>query len=138
MILPENKHIILFDGVCNLCNNAVNYIIKKDTNDLFRFTSLQSKTGKMLLQQRSLNPDSIDSIVLIIPNIAYYIKSDAALEIVKKLNTPWRLLSVFTVLPKGFRNIVYDFVAKNRYCWYGKKDHCMIPTPELQAKFLEE
>ncbi len=138
MILPENKHIILFDGVCNLCNNAVNYIIKKDTKDLFRFASLQSEIGKRLLEQRGINPKSIDSMVLIIPNIAYYIKSDAALEILKDLNTPWRFLTVFKVAPRGFRNIVYDFIAKNRYRWYGKKDQCMIPTPELKIKFLEE
>ncbi len=138
MILPENKHIILFDGVCNLCNNAVNYIIKKDTNDLFRFASLQSEIGKRLLEQRGINPKSIDSIVLIIPNIAYYIKSDAALEIIKDLNTPWRFLTVFKVAPRGFRNIVYDFIAKNRYRLYGKKDQCMLPTPELKVKFLEE
>ncbi len=136
MILPENKHIILFDGVCNLCNNAVNYIIKKDTNDLFRFASLQSEIGKRLLEQRGINPESIDSMVLIIPNIAYYIKSDAALEIIKDINTPWRFLTLFKVVPRGFRNIVYDFIAKNRYRWYGKKDQCMLPTPELKVKFL--
>ncbi|WP_298485998.1 thiol-disulfide oxidoreductase DCC family protein [uncultured Maribacter sp.] len=131
------KKIILFDGVCNLCNGAIQFIIKRDTHNLFLFTPLQSETGKKLLEERRIDPKNMDSIILIEPNVAYYIKSDAALEIVKYLKTPWRLISIFKVLPIGFRNFVYDFIAKNRYRWFGKEDHCMIPTPELKTKFLD-
>lgn len=131
------KKIILFDGVCNLCNGAIQFIIKRDTHNLFLFTPLQSETGKKLLEERRIDPKNMDSIILIEPNVAYYIKSDAALEIVKHLKTPWRLISIFKVLPIGFRNFVYDFIAKNRYRWFGKEDHCMIPTPELKTKFLD-
>jgi len=131
------KKIILFDGVCNLCNGAIQFIIKRDTKNLFLFTPLQSETGKKLLKERRIDPKSIDSIILIEPNVAYYIKSDAALEIIKDLKTSWRLISIFKVLPIGFRNFVYDFIAKNRYRWFGKKEQCMIPTPELKAKFLD-
>ncbi|WP_299433184.1 thiol-disulfide oxidoreductase DCC family protein [uncultured Maribacter sp.] len=131
------KKIILFDGVCNLCNGAIQFIIKRDTQNVFLFTPLQSETGKKLLEERRIDPKNMDSIILIEPNVAYYVKSDAALEIVKYLNTPWRFISIFKALPMGFRNFVYDFIAKNRYRWFGKEDHCMIPTPELKTKFLD-
>lgn len=131
-----NKKIILFDGVCNLCNSAVNYVIEHDAKDLFRFSSLQSKAGIELMEERGIDPNAIDSIILIEPGIAYYNKSTAALKIAKHLSGSISLLRFFSVLPEGFRNLVYDFIAKNRYQWFGKKDACMIPTPELKAKFL--
>jgi len=131
-----NKKIILFDGVCNLCNSAVNYVIERDAKDLFRFASLQSKAGIELMEERGIDPNAIDSIILIEPGIAYYNKSTAALKIAKHLSGSISLLRFFSVLPEGFRNLVYDFIAKNRYQWFGKKDACMIPTPELKAKFL--
>ncbi|SDS57284.1 Predicted thiol-disulfide oxidoreductase YuxK, DCC family [Gillisia sp. Hel1_33_143] len=131
-----NKKIILFDGVCNLCNSAVNYVIEHDAKDFFRFASLQSKAGIELMEERGIDPNAIDSIILIEPGIAYYNKSTAALKIAKHLSGSISLLRFFSVLPEGFRNLVYDFIAKNRYQWFGKKDACMIPTPELKAKFL--
>tara|TARA_R110000744_G_scaffold129156_2_gene236491 strand:+ start:2753 stop:3157 length:405 start_codon:yes stop_codon:yes gene_type:complete len=130
------KKIILFDGVCNLCNATVQFVIKKDKKDLFRFTPLQSDTGKKLLTERNIDTEDIDSIILIEPNVAYYTKSTAALEIGKNLNGLRTLSSILLWLPETFRNIVYDFVAKNRYKWYGKKDSCMIPTEELKNKFI--
>lgn len=135
--LPENKKIILFDGVCNLCNNAVNIIIDHDKNDVFRYASLQSQLGQQLTSERGIDTSKIDSIILIDPGNAYYIKSTAALQIAKHLSGGYRLLSNFLFLPEGFRNLVYDFIAKNRYKWFGKKDNCRIPTPELKNKFLE-
>ncbi|RKR13159.1 putative DCC family thiol-disulfide oxidoreductase YuxK [Maribacter vaceletii] len=131
------KKIILFDGICNLCNGAIQFIIKRDTQNLFLFTPLQSKAGKKLLEERKIDTKNMDSILLIDPNVAYYIKSDAALEIVKNLSTPWRFIRIFKVLPIGFRDFVYDFIAKNRYRWFGKEEQCMIPTPELKTKFLD-
>ncbi|WP_339627384.1 DUF393 domain-containing protein [uncultured Maribacter sp.] len=134
--MENYKKIILFDGVCNLCNATVQFVIKKDKKDLFRFTPLQSDTGKKLLTERNIDTEDIDSIILIEPNVAYYTKSTAALEIGKNLNGLRTLSSILLWLPETFRNIVYDFVAKNRYKWYGKKDSCMIPTEELKNKFI--
>lgn len=137
MDLPENKKIVLFDGVCNLCNGAIQFIIKHDKNDRFRFASLQSDLGKKLVAERNLNPEEIDSIVLIDPGVAYYRKSTAALEISRDLSGGYSLLKYFLSLPEGFRDLFYDLIAKNRYRWFGKKDACMIPTPELKSKFLD-
>ncbi|MEP6261928.1 MAG: thiol-disulfide oxidoreductase DCC family protein [Gillisia sp.] len=136
-IIPKNKKIILFDGVCNLCNDSVQLIIERDKNDVFRFASLQSEVGRKLTTERGIDPEAMDSIILIEPGIAYYEKSTAALEISKHLTGGYSLLRYFSFLPEGFRNGVYDIIAKNRYKWFGKKDECMIPTPELKAKFLE-
>lgn len=137
MELPKNKKIILFDGVCNLCNRSINYVIKNDKKDIFRFASLQSEIGQKLLKERRIDTSTVDSIVLIEPNVAYYTKSTAALKIMNYFGGIWLLSAVFYVVSENIRNIVYDYIAKNRYKWYGKKDVCMIPTPELKAKFLD-
>ncbi|MCM4156793.1 thiol-disulfide oxidoreductase DCC family protein [Gramella sp. AN32] len=131
------KKIVLFDGVCNLCNSAIQTIIKHDKNDIFRFASLQSEFGKKMLEERNLDPEELDSIVLIEPGVAYYKKSTAALEISRDLSGGYKSLKNLLFLPEGIRDGVYDFVAKNRYKWYGKKDQCMIPSPELKAKFID-
>lgn len=135
--LPENKKIILFDGVCNLCDNAVQYVIKNDKKDIFRFVALQSDLGKKILNYLNVDTSKMDSIILYEPGIAYFYKSDAALEIVKDLNVFLKWSIIFKIIPSSLRNPIYDYVARNRYKWYGKKDACMIPTPELKAKFLE-
>lgn len=132
----ENKKIILFDGVCNLCNNSVQFIIKRDKKDLFRYAALQSEVGQQLVQERGIDTSKVDSIVLIDPGVAYFTKSDAALEIAKSFGGLWGLLSVFSWVPTSIRNALYDLVARNRYKWFGKKEACMVPTPELKAKFL--
>lgn len=135
--LPENKKIILFDGLCNLCDNAVQYVIKHDKKDVFRFVALQSDLGKKILNYLNVDTSKMDSIILYEPGIAYFYKSDAALEIVKDLNVFLKWSIIFKIIPSSLRNPIYDYVARNRYKWYGKKDACMIPTPELKAKFLE-
>lgn len=135
--IPSDKKIVLFDGVCNLCDSAVQFIIKHDKKDNFRFASLQSETGKKLVEERGLDPEEIDSIILIVPGVAYYRKSTAALEISRDLSGGYSLLKNFLVIPSNLRDGIYDYVAKNRYKWYGKKEHCMIPTPELKSKFLD-
>ena len=134
---PENKKIILFDGLCNLCDNAVQYVIKHDKKDVFRFVALQSDLGKKILNYLNVDTSKMDSIILYEPGIAYFYKSDAALEIVKDLNVFLKWSIIFKIIPSSLRNPIYDYVARNRYKWYGKKDACMIPTPELKAKFLE-
>ena len=134
--LPENKKIILFDGVCNLCDNAVQYVIKHDKKDVFRFVPLQSDLGKEILNYLKVDTSKLDSIILYEPGVAYFYKSDAALEIAKDLGSFLKWSIIFKIIPSSLRNPIYDYVAKNRYKWYGKKDACMIPTPELKAKFL--
>ncbi len=135
----KTKHIVLFDGICNLCNASIKYIIKHDKNDVFRFSAIQSSTGQMLIKKYGIDTKKIDSIIYIPPhNKNYYLQSDAALKIASKLRFPINLMSLFLIIPKFIRNWVYNFIAKNRYKWYGKKDRCLIPTPQLKAKFLDE
>ncbi len=132
----ENKKIILFDGICNLCNSAVQYIIKHDKNDVFRFAALQSDIGDKLIKERGMDASRIDSIILIEPGVAYYTKSTAALKIARSFGGIWQLAGVFRWIPEKIRDRVYDYIANNRYKWYGKKEACMVPTPELKSKFL--
>lgn len=132
--LPKGKKIILFDGVCNLCDAAVQYIIKYDKSDIFRFVSLQSDLGQRLLKHIGIQSDKMDSIVLYEPGIAYYYKSSAALEIAKNLQGIFTLATLFRLLPSGIRDLLYDYVAKNRYNWYGKKESCSVLTEN--SRFL--
>jgi len=136
--LPKNKQIVLFDGVCNLCNASVTTIIKHDKKDVFRFVSLQSEFGRKLINYLGIDSKNTDSIILYQPNKAYFIKSDAALLIAKEFGGFWILTQLFWVFPKGFRDAVYDFIAKNRYRWFGKKEQCMVPTKKLKHKFLDD
>lgn len=137
MNLPENKKIILFDGVCNLCDASVQFIIKNDKNDVFRFVAIQSELGQKIIKYLGIDTSKTDSIILYEPGIAYYFKAEAALRIAKELRSWHSILYIFIHIPNFIKNGVYDFIAKNRYKWYGKKEACMIPTPELKAKFLD-
>lgn len=132
----ENKAIILFDGVCNLCNKAVQVTIKNDAADYFRFASIQSDSGIALLTQYHLpiisNPESI----VLIENGKVYQHSSAALRIAKRLSGRYRLLYFFIIVPPFIRDWVYRLIARNRYRWWGKQNSCWVPTPALKAKFL--
>ena len=134
--LPKDKKIILFDGVCNLCDATIQYVIKKDVKDVFRFVAIQSELGQKIINYIKVDTSQTDSIILYIPGKAYFVKADAAFNIAKELGGLISLTSIFSVLPQFLKNFGYDFVAKNRYKWYGKKDSCMMPTPELKSKFL--
>ena len=127
--------IILFDGVCNLCNGAVNFVIKRDPGNVFKFAPLQEKQGALLLKTHAIDIQKLDSIVLI-ENENVYTKSSAALRIARKLSGLWPLFFVLLIIPSFIRDGVYDFIAKNRYKWFGKKEQCMIPTLGLKEKFL--
>ena len=127
--------IILFDGVCNLCNGAVNFVIKRDPGNVFKFAPLQEKQGALLLKTYAIDIQKLESIVLI-ENEKVYIKSSAALRITKKLSGLWPLFFVLLIIPSFIRDGIYDIIAKNRYKWFGKKEQCMIPTPGLIEKFL--
>ncbi|SRX73767.1 thiol-disulfide oxidoreductase DCC family protein [Aequorivita antarctica] len=133
--MNEKHKIILFDGVCNLCNGAVTYIIKHDKKNVFKFAALQSEIGKQLVAKFNIDTEKVDSIILI-DDEKHYEKSSAALHITKNLSGAYPLLFGFMIVPKFIRNAVYDYIARNRYKWFGKKESCMIPTKELKAKFL--
>lgn len=136
--ITSGKKIILFDGVCNLCNTMVNFVIEHDKKDAFRFVTLQSETGISILKKIGLYGNNIDSIVLYEPGVAYFYKANAALEIAKSLGGIYSILGyVLNILPDSILNFGYDSIAKNRYKWFGKEDACMIPTAELQSKFLD-
>ena len=135
--LAVDKKIILFDGVCNLCSSAVQFIIENDKKDIFRFVSLQSDLGQEITTYLGISSADLDSIILYQPGYAYYYKSQAVFEIAKELGGIYSINTIFSILPSSITDYMYDYIAKNRYKWYGKKEFCMIPTNDIKAKFLE-
>lgn len=136
--IPNNKQLILFDGVCNLCNSSVLYVIKRDSKNKFLFAPLESNIGKDIIKKFKIDTEKTDSILLYNPVTDKLTnKSTAALLIASRLGFATNLLSVIIIVPAFIRNWVYNYIAKNRYKWYGKKESCMIPTPELKSKFLD-
>ncbi|WP_336769728.1 thiol-disulfide oxidoreductase DCC family protein [Bacillus bombysepticus] len=128
------ERIILFDGECNVCDRSVQFIIQRDPIGLFKFASLQSDIGQELLDKYNA-PSDLNSFVLI-ENDKCYFKSSAALRVCKNLKGAWKLLYFFLVVPKPLRDYFYSIIAKNRYKWFGKKDSCMLPSPEVRKRFL--
>ena len=131
-----NEHpVILFDGVCNFCDSAINFVLKQDKKKIFRFATLQSEAGQELLQQHNLSTKDFDSFVFIDGGKAYK-KSAASLRVMNKLPWYWKEVQLFRIIPTIFRDAIYDYIARNRYKMFGKKDQCMVPTPELRSRFL--
>lgn len=133
--MKDHHKIILFDGVCNLCNGAVVFIIKRDKKNIFKFAALQSEIGRGLTSKFNIDTSKVDSIILIDWD-KHYEKSTAALQIARHLSGAYPLLFGFIILPKFIRDSVYDYIARNRYRWFGKRESCMIPTAKLKDKFL--
>ena len=133
--MSREKAVILFDGVCNLCNSSIDFVLKMDQKDRFIVGALQSEEGKKLLSRFDVNPEYLDSLVLIEDDRIFF-RSTAALRIAKTLPGAWPLLYGLVILPVFLRNGIYDWIGKNRYRWFGKKQTCRLPTPEEQAKFL--
>ncbi len=133
--MADERAVILFDGVCNLCNAAVNFVIERDPEARFRFAPLQSDAGRELLARSDSKTAAPDSVVLIVGDRAC-VKSSAALRIAAHLAAPWPLLSAFRIVPRPMRDFVYDWIARNRYRWFGRRDACMLPTPALEERFL--
>ena len=131
----SGKSIILFDGVCNLCNSSVNFIIKHDKKKQFLFASLQSDAAKEILLQFTTKKLNLNSILLI-DNKNIYEKSTAALKISRHLSNGYQLLYYLVIIPLFIRNWLYNLIVKNRYQWFGKKEFCMIPTSEIRNRFL--
>ena len=135
MINSESHPVILFDGLCNFCNAGVNFIIKQDKKKAFRFAALQSEAGQKLLEEHHLPKEGFNSFVLI-NNGKVYQKSSAGLRLYQVLPWYWKWTQSFWLVPKFIRDAVYDLIAKKRYKWFGKKDACMLPTPEVRSRFL--
>jgi predicted DCC family thiol-disulfide oxidoreductase YuxK len=131
----NTERIIFFDGVCNLCNGAVNFVIDRDKKGRFKLAALQSEEAKPFLKGAGLDKDEL-STILLYEDGKMYKKSTAALRIARNLDGLWPLLYVFMIVPRFIRDGVYSWIAKNRYKWFGKKDSCRMPTPDLKARFL--
>ena len=127
--------MLLFEGVCNLCNASVQWILKRDRKGVFKFAALQSDTGQMLLRQFGFSEKNFDTVVLVTDG-RIFTRSDAALEIVQRIGGVWSLLAVFKIIPRSIRDTIYDWVARNRYRWFGKKEECMLPRPEWRERFV--
>ena len=134
--IPDDEAVILFDGVCNLCSGFVQFVIPRDTEGKYRFASLQSDAGQALLAEHDLPADELESVVLIEGGESY-VKSAAVIRIAADLGGAYRLLSPFRYVPRPVRDWVYDFVADHRYQWFGKKDRCMMPSDDVQSRFLD-
>ncbi|MCK6638569.1 MAG: thiol-disulfide oxidoreductase DCC family protein [Bacteroidia bacterium] len=131
----NSKGVVLFDGVCNFCNSSVNFIIRHDKKDFFRFTPLQSEIGIKISEKYNLDSGNLKSVILVEKG-RIYTKTTAALRIAKQLSGGWPLLYAFIIVPAPIRDVVYNIIAKYRYKWWGERESCMIPTPEIRKKFL--
>ncbi len=127
---------VLFDGVCNLCNGSVGFIIKRDPRSVFRFAPLQSDISKSILQEFGLSNDSLDTFVLV-EDGKCYVRSEAALRVARRLGGVWGLFYAFIIIPRPLRDYVYGIVARHRYKWFGKREECMVPEPEHRERFLK-
>ena len=137
MTMHNNQtHILLFDGVCNLCIGLVNFTIKRDSKEKFKFAALQSETGQALLKTFGLSANDFETFVLI-SGEKYYLKSSAGLHVLKELGGVWKVFYALIIFPKPMRDFIYNVVAKRRYRIFGKRDTCIIPTPEVKRRFLQ-
>ena len=133
---PSRDHLLLFDGICHLCDASVQFILKRDPQGKIKFAPIQSPLGSKLYEQHGLDPAAPNAMLFITPRGAFK-ASDAALEIARTLGGVWKIALVFKLLPCALRDAAYYFLARNRYRWFGKVESCMMPTPELKARMLE-
>jgi predicted DCC family thiol-disulfide oxidoreductase YuxK len=135
-LVRDDKPIILFDGVCNLCNRLTQFIIRRDSAPgRFRFAALQAESGQRLLREHGLSTDDLETFVMI-DRARALVRSTAALHVLKRLGFPWSMLYVFIIVPRPLRDWAYRFIASRRYRWFGRRDVCMTPTPDVQSRFL--
>lgn len=133
---PNDKNILLFDGLCNFCNGTVQFLLKWDRQDRFRFAALQSGVASRVLENFPDLTELPDSFLLIRSGKIYF-KSNAVLKIAEQLPFPWFLFSIFRILPHSFRDAIYDWIARHRYQWFGRQSECKVPPAEQRKKFLE-
>jgi predicted DCC family thiol-disulfide oxidoreductase YuxK len=131
--IPDN--LVLFDGVCNLCNASVQFIIRHDRTAIFHFVALQSEIGREICRSQGLDPADAQTFVLISGG-RILVRSDAAIQVVSRFGGAWRFFEVFRLVPRVARDWIYSVVARNRYRWFGRTDACMIPIPDVKARFL--
>ena len=131
-----NDAVVLFDGVCNLCNGSVLFVIARDPSARFRFAALDSEAARRLLRECGVSSALPDSVALI-EGCTVYTRSSAALRVARRLRFPWPLIYGLIMVPRPLRDAVYDWIARHRYRWFGKREVCMVPTPELRSRFLE-
>ncbi len=127
--------MLLFDGVCNLCNASIQWVLKHDKKNRFRFAALQSDTGRMLLEGAGLSNEKLETVVLV-DGDRFFTHSDAVLEIARRLGGIWSLARVGRIVPRPIRDVLYMWIARNRYRWFGKKEQCMLPSPEWKGRFI--
>jgi predicted DCC family thiol-disulfide oxidoreductase YuxK len=131
----RNHPIIFFDGVCNLCNSTLNFIIRRDKKKIFRFAALQSESAKIILQKSEFKNEQLDTIVLLFGN-QVFIRSDAVIEIFRLLGFPLNLFALAKIIPRKIRDSIYDFISSHRYGWFGMREDCMIPDENIKSRFL--
>lgn len=134
---PAHDNLLLFDGVCHLCDSSVRFVIQRDPTAKIKYAPIQSELGRKLYRQHGLDPDSPTAFLFLTPHRAFK-ASDASLEIARILGGWLKLALIFKPLPRALRDAVYYFIARNRYRWFGKEDACMMPTPELRARVITE
>lgn len=132
----DARRLVLFDGVCNLCHHTVRFIIERDPTGVFCFASLQSERGRRIASEHGLDPDALDS-VLLLEHGRLYRKSTAALRIARRLQSPWRLGYPLIVVPAVVRDAVYDFIGRRRYRWFGRREYCVVSVPDAKSRFLD-
>jgi len=136
-VTGEDAPVLLFDGVCNLCNGIVRFVIRRDPPPgRFRFAAIQSDAGRRLLVAHGLPPDRLDTFVMI-ERGRVFVRSTAALRTLRRIGLPWSLLYPLIVVPRPLRDAAYDLIARRRYGWFGRRDTCMVPTPEVESRFLK-
>ena len=131
--IPNN--LVLFDGVCNLCNASVQFVIRHDPQVKFRFAAIQSDLGREIFKGHGLDAADLQTFVLLVEG-RMFVRSDAAIEVVSRFGGLWKLFAIFRLVPRAVRDSIYSWVAPNRYRWFGRKEACMVPTPEIQERFL--
>lgn len=131
----QANQLILFDGVCNFCDASINFVLERDPEGKFKYASLQSEAGQEVLTRLGLPTSDFDSFVYV-EGDKHYTKSSAGLKVAQELGGLWRLTAIFMLVPKPLRDWVYSLIARNRYKWFGKKDACMLPSPEVRERFL--
>lgn len=134
-INPLRNPVILFDGVCNLCNRTVQFVIKRDKRNIFRFAALQSEAGQQILQNYKQDASDFSSFILFTDDVIYT-KSTAALMVAKKLGSPWSLLYSLIIIPAFIRNSIYSFIAKRRYQWFGRTETCQLSDKAINSFFF--
>ena len=133
---PNDTPVVLFDGVCNLCNASVRAILARDRKGIFRLASLQSQAARRVFAEAGAPVPAVDSVVLV-EGGTVYTRSDVVIRVASRLGFPWSMAGVLRIVPRGLRDAVYDWIARNRYRWFGRKDACPVPTPEQRARFLD-